>query len=428
MTEALKKTVLNDWHRENGAKMVPFGGWDMPVNYGPGILQEHLATRKGAGLFDVSHMGRFQITGEDALPFLQHTLTNDASALEPGKAQYTIIPDDAGAAVDDAYLYHRAENDYLLVVNASNTEKDFSWISQFLARFPKAKLEDITPDLFMASLQGPQAPAILESVLPASARPGLQSLMETKRNSFLTVDVEGHPVILSRTGYTGEPLSFEFFTTRAFAVNFWRRVAEAGKPLGLLPAGLGARDSLRLEAGYPLYGHELGRGPDGRDIPLFAVPLSRFAVSLSETKGDFVGRAALERQSREVTARRQGELNSPPESWTVPRKVVPVKVAGKGIARQGYEAFLSGSEAGGAAGGEAIGHVTSGTMVPYWKFEGDTPPSESAKRAIGLAYVRADLEAGRELEIRDGRRTMTAVIVKRHLDATTPPYARPVID
>ncbi|MBI2880710.1 MAG: glycine cleavage system aminomethyltransferase GcvT [Candidatus Tectomicrobia bacterium] len=421
MTEELKKTVLNDWHRENGAKMVPFGGWDMPVHYASGILEEHLATRKAAGLFDISHMGRFRVAGKGALPFLQHTLTNDASALEPGKAQYTLIPDERGGAVDDAYLYQQGEEDYLLVVNASNTEKDFRWLSQFLPRFPEAKMEDITADLFMASLQGPETPAILGSILPASAKPGFQGLLEAKRNSFVRLDMEGRPVILSRTGYTGEPLSFEFFTPRALALELWERVHRAGRPLGLLPVGLGARDTLRLEAGYPLYGHEFGKGPDGRDIPIFAVSLSRFAVSFAEAKGDFVGRAALERQSREADARRKGELKAPPHEWTVPKSVLSITVTGRGIARQGHEVSPPG-------GGEAVGHVTSGTMVPYWKFAGENPTGESGRRAIGLAYIRADLETGQEMEIRDGRRSFSAVIVKRHLDGRTPPYARPVLD
>jgi aminomethyltransferase len=424
MTEALKKTVLNDWHRENGGKMVPFGGWDMPVNYKPGILEEHLATRKAAGLFDVSHMGRFQITGDDALPFLQHTLTNDASELGPGNAQYTIIPNETGGAVDDSYLYQRGDRDYLLVVNASNAEKDFNWLSQFLPRFPEAKLQNITEELFMASLQGPQSPVILESVLPDSSKPALRSLKEAKRNAFVELEVEGHPVLLSRTGYTGEPLSFEFFTPRAFAVDFWTRTIEAGRPLGLLPVGLGARDSLRLEAGYPLYGHEFGEGPDGKDIPIFAVPLSRFAVSFSETKRDFVGHAALEAQSRESEARRNGDLASSLESWVVPKRFFPITVTGKGIARQGHEVTL-------ANGGEAVGHVSSGTMIPYWKFTDEDPDSspsqESAKRAIGMAYVRADLEPSCELEIHDGRRTVSAIIMKRHLNGATPPYARPIL-
>ena len=417
MTEAMKKTLLNGWHRENGARMVPFGGWDMPVNYAPGILAEHLATRKGAGLFDISHMGRFRVSGEGALPFLQHTLTNDASALTPGLAQYTIIPDDAGAAVDDAYLYQRGEGDYLLVVNASNTGKDYGVLSQHLERFPKAELKDITADLFMTSLQGPQSPAILEAMLPDPAKSAFRSLLEAKRNSFTSVKIEAQTLILSRTGYTGEPHSFELFTPAEFAVGLWERLISAGGPLGISPVGLGARDSLRLEAGYPLYGHEFGPGPDGRDIPIFAVPLSRFAVSFSEEKGDFVGREALQAQHRELEARRKGEMDGPPGSWTLPKRIFPFRVTGRGIARQGHEVSPSG-------GGAPAGHVTSGTMIPYWRFEGANPSEESGRRAIGLAYLRADLAAGQPLEIGDGRRTVEAVIVKRHLDAAKAPFAR----
>ena len=417
MADAPKKTVMNDWHRANGAKMVPFGGWDMPVNYSGGIIAEHLATRKHAGLFDISHMGRLRITGEDALPFLQHTLTNDSSQLKPGTAQYTIIPDESGGAVDDAYLYQRAEGDYLLVVNASNAQKDVSWLSGYLKDFPRAQMEDITEELFMASLQGPESPAVLRGLFADVPPADFEGLLDPPRNSFNEVTVRGHPITISRTGYTGEPFSFELFAPANFAIEMWERLLKAGRSLGISPVGLGARDSLRLEAGYPLYGHEFGVGPDGQPIPIFAVSLSRFAVSFEEAKGRFVGREALKAHSDELNARRAGELDPSPETWSLPKRIFHVRVIGKGIARQGHEVSLP--------KGEDAGHITSGTMVPCWKFDGDHPGEASDKRAIALAYLRADLGAGQSLLINDGRRMMEAVIVKRHMKGREPPFVRP---
>ncbi len=416
MAEILKNTILNKWHRDNKGRMVPFGGWDMPVNYSTGIIAEHLATRKTAGLFDISHMGRLRITGQDALPFLQHTLTNDASQLKPGTAQYTIIPNDTGGAVDDAYLYQRDESDYLLVVNASNTPKDISWLTSYLKEFHQAQMEEITSELFMASLQGPESPAILRALIDSNEPKNIAALSELPRNTFKEVSVMGYPVTISRTGYTGEPFSFELFTPTDFAVEMWDKLLDVGQTSGLSPVGLGARDSLRLEAGYPLYGHEFGEGIDGHQIPIFAVPLSRFAVSFAEEKGNFVGREILKNHSDEVSARQAGELDQSLKTLDLPKRFFCVQIIGKGIARQGHEVSLP--------DGEIAGRITSGTMVPYWDFEDKNPGETSSKRAIALAYLQANLKAGQLLQIYDGRQMLKAVITKRHINSKNQPFAR----
>jgi glycine cleavage system T protein len=286
MSDELKQTVFHDRHLALNATMVDFGGWHMPVQYQSGILQEHLATRNQAGLFDVSHMGRFIISGPGALDFLQHVLSNNAAGLEVNESQYTMIPNKNGGAVDDAYLYRFFEDEYLLVVNASNRDKDWQHFQQVLEAFDGVQLTDKTAELAMISLQGPQAKAIMEGIIETGRLP------EPMRNQLSTATIRGTQVLIARTGYTGEPLCFELFVTRADAVVLWDLLCERGA----VPIGLGARDTLRLEAGLPLYGHELGLDPEGKEIPIFACPLARFAVSLSPLKAEFIGKAALTRQ------------------------------------------------------------------------------------------------------------------------------------
>jgi aminomethyltransferase len=261
----LSRTVLYPRHVELGAQMVDFGGWDMPVQYPDGILKEHLATRRTAGLFDVSHMGRFIVSGTGALDFLQHVLTNHARALDVGESQYTLIPDQTGGAVDDAYLYRFFQDRYLLVVNAANREKDWAHLQNELPHFEGVQLEDQTAEIAMISLQGPQAKAILSQLV------GEEALPEPRRNCLSIAAMKGHWLWLARTGYTGEPLCFEVFMPADSAISVWDAM-QAG---GAMPIGLGARDTLRLEAGLPLYGHELGVDPEGAAIPIFAVPLAR---------------------------------------------------------------------------------------------------------------------------------------------------------
>jgi aminomethyltransferase len=231
-------------------------------------------------------MGRFILRGQGALEFLQHVLTNNAAALDPGMAQYTIIPNQAGGAVDDAYLYRFFEDEYLLVVNAANRQKDWDHFQKLLPGFPEVEIEDATSRLTMIALQGPEARRIIGEVFPSGPYP------EPMRNFLSVVKYNGSDVLLGRTGYTGEPLCFELFTKAEDGGGIWDLMIEHGAS----PTGLGARDTLRLEAALPLYGHEFGEDPDGNEIPILACPLARFAVSFSPLKGDFIGREALARQ------------------------------------------------------------------------------------------------------------------------------------
>ena len=405
----LLRTVLHDRHARLGATLVEFGGWEMPVQYPTGIVQEHLATRRCAGLFDVSHMGRFRLRGADALPLLQHALSNNAAALEVGEAQYTMIPDAGGGAIDDAYLYRFVEEEYLLVVNASNRQRDWEHLNAVRLRFPGAELTDLTAEIAMISLQGPAARELLSGVLKTDRLP------EPMRNRLASAVFDGVPLRMGRTGYTGEPIGFELFLEASRAPALWDRLVAAGA----LPVGLGARDTLRLEAGLPLYGHELGRDPEGCDIPIFACSLARFAVSFSGLKGDFIGRPALARQFesfRRILDRdfsRRGDL---------PRLVQPFALLDKGIARAGLRV---------ARAGKPVGFVTSGTMVPYWLGRGEGIDSlqteEKGTRAIGLALLDSDLGDNDVVEIDIRGKLARAVIVPYHLRNEAPPRAWPIL-
>ncbi|MBS1237860.1 MAG: glycine cleavage system protein, partial [Deltaproteobacteria bacterium] len=257
----LKRTVLHDRHAALGAKIVEFGGWEMPLFYPAGIVEEHLVTRKEAGLFDVSHMGRFTVRGQGALRFLNHVLTNNAGALDMRMvgAQYTLLSNEMGCTIDDAFLYRFSNDEFLLVVNAANAEKDWLHLQRILQSFPDVELINHTEEIAMLSLQGPESRRILEWVLD----PG--SLPEPMRNAVSVGTLAGVGARIARTGYTGEPLCFELFVKREDAARVWDLLLAKGTA----PAGLGARDTLRLEAGLPLYGHELGQDPEGKDMPLF---------------------------------------------------------------------------------------------------------------------------------------------------------------
>jgi aminomethyltransferase len=271
-----------------GAKIVEFAGWEMPIFYPTGIVEEHLATRKGAGLFDVSHMGRFIIRGAGALRFLQHVLTNNAEALDIREtgAQYTMIPNETGGAVDDAYLYRFVEDEYLLVVNGANREKDWNYFQSLLKDFDDVELIDNTKDIVMLAFQGPMTRHVMEDIVESGPLP------EPMRNAVSIVTISGAKVRVARTGYTGEPVCFELFANREDGPMLWDLLVEKGGT----PIGLGARDTLRLEAVLPLYGHELGEDPQGKEIPIFSCPLAKFAVSFSPLKGEFLGRQELARQ------------------------------------------------------------------------------------------------------------------------------------
>ncbi len=403
------KTVFHDRHIALGAKMVEFGGWDMPIQYPTGIVAEHLATRKKAGLFDVSHMGRFILRGDGKLAFLQHVLTNNAAALEVGQAQYTMIPNSSGGAVDDAYLYRFVEDEYLLVVNASNRAKDWDHFQSLLGGFADVKLTDKTNEIAMISLQGPLSKEILLGVIESGRLP------EPKRNELSIVRINGCRVMLARTGYTGEPLGFELFIETAKAPAIWDLLLEKGAA----PIGLGARDTLRLEAGLPLYGHELGVDADGREIPIFACPLAKFAVSFSPLKGEFIGRAELQKQ---FDAFRRITFGDTSDVAALPRVIHPLAVAEKAIARAGAKVFV---------GDRHVGYVTSGTMVPYWRIEGDALESvftdDSQMRAICLAMLDSNLREGDRVFIEIRGKRVEACIVRCNLRSEAAPYARSML-
>jgi aminomethyltransferase len=287
MSELLR-TVFYDQHVASGAKIVEFVGWQMPIFYPTGIVEEHLATRKHAGLFDVSHMGRFIIRGADRLKFLQHVLTNNAEALDirDAGAQYTLIPNEKGGAVDDAFLYRFVEDEYLLVVNGANRIKDWNHLQPFLKKFKDVEMSDQTREIAMIAFQGPNSRHIMEEIVESGRLP------EPMRNTVSVVTINGARVNVARTGYTGEPICFELFASRADGPMLWDLILSKGA----VPVGLGARDTLRLEASLPLYGHELGQDPDGKEIPIYAIPLAKFAVSFSPLKKKFIGREALARQ------------------------------------------------------------------------------------------------------------------------------------
>jgi len=419
MQRELKRTPLNAWHREQGAQIVEFAGWEMPISYKGGIIKEHLETRRYGGLFDISHMGRFSIFGNDAVSFLQHVLSNNVLALDPGMAQYTLIPDERGGALDDAYLYRVDDDDagprsYMLVVNAATREKDWNWFMEQKKRFPDVILEDKTDEIGMMAFQGPASKEVLERIL---------RLPDPWRNRLKISQVEGTWVMVSRTGYAGEPICFEIFIPRERLEFLWQRILSESEKEGVIPAGLGARDSLRLEAGLVLYGNELGLDADGKEIPIYAMlPAARVTVSFSDLKGEFIGREALRAQFEEVNARENGYLLPSMEKRLVPKSIMPFLITGQGIARRGHQVFVN---------GKAVGHVTSGTMVPYWVFTEvgilGRPTNENRMRPIGLAYLDADLEEGQEIEIRHRGKVFEGLIVEGNLSSEAPPYAHPVL-
>jgi len=278
MTDDLKRTPLYEEHQRAGGKIVPFAGWEMPVQYRTGIVAEHHKVRQAAGLFDVCHMGELEIHGPQALDLVQHVTTNDASTLAIGQAQYSVICQEDGGAVDDCIVY-RFPGHYLIVVNASNAEKDRRWIEQYVPQFD-ARLVDRSDDTGLIALQGPLSEQIL-------ARLTSTELSAIRYYHFAEGEVAGVPAVISRTGYTGED-GFEIALPAAETANVWRRLLEAGAPEGVAPIGLGARDSLRLEMGYALYGNDI----DGRRTPLEA-GLARF---VRMEKGPFAGREALAKQ------------------------------------------------------------------------------------------------------------------------------------
>lgn len=362
----LRKTPLHEVHLESGAKMVPFGGWDMPVEYA-GLIAEHQAVRTAAGLFDVSHMGEFEVKGNGALAFLQRVTANDVAKLVVGQAQYSALTMPTGCPVDDVIVYRRDAARYLVVVNAANLAKDWSWLQ---AQAPAdCALEDQSDAFALLALQGPRAQAILQGLTPLD----LQAIGFYR---FAEGEVAGASALVARTGYTGED-GFELFLSPAAASSVWRRLVEHGRPQGLAPAGLGARDTLRLEARMLLYGNDMDES-----TTLIEAGLG-WIVSADEAKGDYLGRSVLLEQ----------------KAKGAPRKLCGFETTERGIPRHGYPVFL---------GDAPVGSVTSGSFAPF------------LQKSIGLAYLpTAKAVPGTELAVEIRGRRIGARVVP------TPFYKRP---
>ncbi len=355
-----KRTPFFEVHQREGARIVPFAGWAMPVQYA-GLMAEHKAVRAGVGLFDVSHMGEFLVDGDGAEAFLNRVGTNDVAALRDGQAHYSIACNEAGGIVDDLLVYRRSRTSFLVCVNAGRLAEDWA---HFTSLHDESRdgctLRNESDDWAQLAVQGRLAEAVVQPLTSAD-------LSGMVRNDLVETDVAGIPTILARTGYTGED-GFELFFGRDHAEAMWAAVREAGEPHGLVPVGLGARDTLRLEAKLCLYGNDI----DETTTPWEA----RLGWTVKLGKGDFVGRDAL------VAQREQG----------VPRGLVGFELRDRGIARHGASVFLD---------GEPVGEVTSGTMSP------------SLGRAIGLCYLpRARAKVGTTFEIEVRGRRLAAETVK----------------
>ena len=354
-TPAVRKTALNAVHRQMGAKMVEFNGWDMPVEYpaamGCGIIAEHMAVRTGVGIFDVSHMGDIRLAGPQALAAVQHISMNDASRLAVGQAQYSALLYPEGTFVDDVIVHRLGEDDYLLVINAGTREKDFNWVRGNTRQFDCA-VENLSDDFTQIAIQGPKAVDLLQKLTTADLSAvkfywvtrGMIFLHHKSMRRFLS------DILIARTGYTAED-GFEIYvpSDEGTSTWVWNRILEVGKEFGVLPCGLGARNTLRLEGKLPLYGHEISD-----TINVWEAGLDRFCKM---EKPDFVGRAALEKA----------------KTTGVKRTLVGLEMTERGIARDGYK-VLDGA-------GSEIGYVTSGSPAPF------------LKKNIALAYVPPEFAA-----------------------------------
>jgi len=364
----LKRTPLNSAHRQLGGRMVDFGGWDMPVQYPAGTIEEHLRTRNHAGLFDVSHMGEIDVRGADAIAFVNKLTSNDVTKLVDGQAQYTTLTRPEGTIIDDLVVYRFAADHLLLVVNASTTDKDWEWIKSHQSG-ESVELNNVSADYCQLALQGPDAQSILQKLTSLP-------LEEIKYYRFTRGSVDGVEGIISRTGYTGED-GFEVYAPANRAEQLWNKILDTGNmgtPTGVLPCGLAARNTLRLEAGLALYGHEI----DETTTPLEA----NLGWICKLDKGDFIGREALAKQ----------------KEAGVKRKLVGFEVTDRGIARDDQEVLID---------GERVGKVTSGSPAPF------------LKKNIGLAYVPVEFaNVGQAINIDVRGRLVGAQVVK------TPFYKR----
>lgn len=345
-----KKTPLHDWHAANGGKMVSFAGYALPVQYQEtGLVKEHLAVRNQAGLFDISHMGEVIFEGKDALANIQKILTNDFQTMAVGRVRYSLMLNEKGGVLDDLVVYKLSEEKYLVVVNAANREKDFSWMKAHT--FGEAVCTDASDSYAQIALQGPASKEILEKLVPAEQLP--------QKYYTFTADTEvaGVSCIISRTGYTGS-FGYELYTPADGAVKVWEALLEAGKEQGLVPCGLGARDTLRLEASMPLYGHEMNES-----ITPFETGLN-FGIKMK--KEDFIGKEALTGKEEPPITR------------------VGLIVTGRGIVREDAEVYLK--------DGEKIGTTTSGTYCPF------------IEKAVAMALLdkqHADLDTEVEILVRN---------------------------
>jgi aminomethyltransferase len=387
------RTPLHAWHEAHKGRMAEFAGWSLPVNYSPGIIAEHLACRKFGALFDISHMGRFLIKGPEGLDLLARTLTNDASHLRPGFSQYTLFSDEQGRPRDDAYLYQFKPDEYLLVVNAGNREGDWNILTRQSGS--EDVLHDVTDELSMVAVQGPKSEALLAAV-------GVEGLPPVGRGRTAAARWRKVELLTARTGYTGEPLGFEVMLPAGELCAFWETLVRTGERMGVLPVGLGARDTLRLEAGLPLYGHELNP-----ERPILSLARALGAVSLNPERSDFTGRGALAAQAAELRSE---------EFRQVPRTIMKVAARERGMIRQGSIVRFQ---------GQTVGELTSGTMVPAWKFEGSQPGEETFIRTIGLAYLDRSRGPGDRVTIEYRGRELQGEIVPRFLKREGP-YLRPL--
>ncbi len=371
-TPAIRKTALHPLHRQMGAKMVEFNGWEMPVEYpsAGGIMAEHHAVRTGVGIFDVSHMGDIRLAGPQALAAVQHISMNDASRLAIGQAQYSALLYPEGTFVDDVVVHRLGEEEYLLVINAGTREKDFNWVRDHTHQF-NCKVENLSDDFTQIAIQGPKAADLLQKLTDAD-------LSAVKFYWVTRGTVCGlKNALIARTGYTGED-GFEIYipSDEPTSARVWNEILEAGKEFGVVPCGLGARNTLRLEAKLPLYGHEISD-----TINVWEAGLDRFCKM---EKPDFIGRASLEKAKAGGTK----------------RTLVGLEMLDRGIARDGYKVLDS--------AGSPIGYVTSGSPAPF------------LKKNIALAYVPPEFVAlGTELKVEIRGQGVRAHVVP------TPFYKKP---
>jgi aminomethyltransferase len=378
----LKRTPLYPTHQKLGARMVEFGGWEMPIQYA-GIISEHLAVRSAAGLFDISHMGQIIVTGPAALDFLNATLTNDLRKCSVGRGQYTFLCNEQGGVIDDLYAYQLGAMTFLLIVNASRAGADFAWLKQRLESFASPGLVTLTnasESSGALALQGPAVSAFIDDCFTGTANAGqnVGAPSALRKNQVAAFSFNSSSLWVARTGYTGED-GFEIVASNELIEQAWNRIMDAGLPFGIKACGLGARDTLRTEVCYPLYGHEL----DEEKSPIEA----GLAAFVSFDKGDFAGRGALIRQHTDG----------------VQKKCVAFVVTGRsGLPRPGNTISSAGPET------RVIGHVTSGTQSP------------SLQIGIGLAYVSPEFSTpGTAIQIDIRGRNVPATV------ASKPVYKRP---